>query len=298
MNDVFTSIKRTPYQSLASFLILFFTLFMTIFFFTLISFLHGVLTYIEAKPQVTVYFKTDVEEEEITKIKETVMSSDKASEVKYVSKSEALALYRKLNKDNPLLLEMVSSDILPASLEIYAKKPAFLTEIAEFLKKQPEVDEVDFQKSIVDKLLSLTAVVRAITLGIFIFLLIITFVVLMTITAFKIALKKEELELLRLLGATGWYVKKPFLAEGIFFGFFAATLAHIVFYGIIFATKGIVGGYLIGLGSVPFYTIPMLTLHVWPPNIPFIIFSYVLIVLFGVAVGLIGNLLATGKYIK
>lgn len=298
MNDVFTSIKRTPYQSLASFLILFFTLFMTIFFFTLISFLHGVLTYVEAKPQVTVYFKTDVEEEEITKIKETVMSSDKASEVKYVSKSEALALYRKLNKDNPLLLEMVSSDILPASLEIYAKKPAFLTEIAEFLKKQPEVDEVDFQKSIVDKLLSLTAVVRAITLGIFIFLLIITFVVLMTITAFKIALKKEELELLRLLGATGWYVKKPFLFEGMFFGFFAATFAHIVFYSIIFVTKGVVGGYLVGLGSVPFYAIPRLTLHVWPPNVPFIVFSYVLIVLFGVVVGLIGNLLATGKYIK
>src|SRR3989338_6751349 len=230
MNDVFTSIKRTPYQSLASFLILFFTLFMTIFFFTLISFLHGVLTYIEAKPQVTVYFKTDVEEEEITKIKETVMSSDKASEVKYVSKSEALALYRSLNKDNPLLLEMVSADILPASLEIYAKKPAYLQEIASFLKKQKGVDEVSYQKNVVDQLLALTDILRKLSLAVFLLLIFISIIVLMTVTAFKIALRKDEFELLRYLGASHWYIQKPFLKEGIFFGFVSATGAFAVFY--------------------------------------------------------------------
>ena len=69
-----------------------------------------------------------------------------------MSKDEALQIYKDLNKNNPLLLEMVTAEILPASLEVYATKPEYLSEIAEFLKKQQGIDEVVFQKNIVDKL--------------------------------------------------------------------------------------------------------------------------------------------------
>src|SRR3990167_9827802 len=100
---------------------------------------------------------------------------------------------------------MVSAEILPASLEVKAEKPEYLAEIATSLKKQPGIDEVVFQKDIVDKLLIFTKVVRRISLFILILLLAITFIVLMTTTAFKISLKKDEIELLRLLGALTFY---------------------------------------------------------------------------------------------
>ena len=66
--------------------------------------------------------------------------------------------------------------------------------------------------------------------GIFAFLMFTSIVVLVTTTAFKIALKKDEIELLGLLGASKFYIRKPFLEEGIFFGLVSGTLAFATFY--------------------------------------------------------------------
>lgn len=279
-------------------MILFFTLFMTLFFFQLTSFFNGLLAHLETRPQVTVYFKTDTEENNIFKVKETVVKSGKALSVKYVSSEQALSIYRSLNRDNPLLLEMVSADILPASLEIYAKKPSYLPEIAEFLKKQPGVDEVNFPKNVVNQLLSLTNVLRKLSLAIFTLLIVISIVVLMTATAFKIALRKDEFELLRLLGASRWYVRKPFLNEGIFFGFISATAAWLVFYGFLFIARPALQSYLAGVPKLPFYSLSRYDLYVWPPSAAFIIAAYLLSLAFGFLIGLVGNWLSTSKYIK
>ncbi|MGC8944040.1 MAG: hypothetical protein ACP5KX_08065, partial [Caldisericia bacterium] len=71
--------------------------------------------------------------------------------------------------------------------------------IAEYLKKQAGVDEVQFQKDIIDRLLTLTNILRIISLVFFVFLVITTGIILITTTSFKIALKKEEIELLKLI---------------------------------------------------------------------------------------------------
>ncbi|MFA6390694.1 MAG: permease-like cell division protein FtsX [Patescibacteria group bacterium] len=144
MKDIWTSIRRTPYQSLSAFLILFFTLFLTLILFVSLTFLYGTLNYLETKPQVTVYFQTKTPETQIFKVREELMNSGKVLNIKYISKNEAFNIYKQLNKDNSLLLEMVSADILPPSLEIFAKKPVFLPEIAEYLKKQGDIDEVQY----------------------------------------------------------------------------------------------------------------------------------------------------------
>lgn len=298
MNTIFQSIRRTPYQSFASFLILFFTLFTALFFFYLTSFFYAVLSHIEAKPQVTVYFKIDTETSDIAKVKEALLKSGKAESITFLTREDALKIYRSLNKDNPLLLEMVSADILPASLEIYAKKPAYLQEIASFLKKQKGVDEVIYQKDVVDQLLSLTDILRKLSLAIFLLLIVISIVVLMTTTAFKIALRKDEFELLRYLGASHWYIRNPFLKEGMFFGFVSATVAFAVFYGIFLSLHSFLDSHLVGVGTLTFYTFASYHLSVWPPSVLFILFSYILVLTFGVIIGLIGNFLSTSKYIR
>lgn len=298
MREIITSAKRTPYQSLASFLILFFTLFLWLFFFNLTSFFNGILSYVETRPQVTVYFQNETKENEIFEMRDAVMKTGKVLSVKYVSKQEALEIYRDLNKNNPLLLEMVTADILPASLEVYAKSPTYLLEIAEFLKKQPGVDEVIFQKAIVDKLVALTTTLRRLSVFILLFLLVISFIVLMTTTAFKIALKKDEIELLRLLGATQFYIRKPLLLEGVVYGIAGGTLAFVVFYGVFLYFSPFLGSYLAGVPQLPLYNLSILNLYVWPPSLNFIVFSYLTTALLGAAIGFAGNLLSTSKYIK
>jgi cell division transport system permease protein len=298
MNGFWTSIRRTPYQSLASFLILFFTLFLSLFFFNLTSFFNGVLSYVETKPQVTVYFQTSTKEDEISKVKQDIDATGQALSIKYISKQDALKIYQNLNKNNPLLLEMVSADILPASLEIYAKSPEYLLKIADMVKKEPGVDEVVFQRDIVDKLLSLTNVLRKVSIFILAFLIIIAFIVLMTTSAFKIALKKDEIELLQLLGASKFYVQWPFLYEGMAFGWMSGTLAFVVYYAIFFSVQASLSGYLSGIGRLEFFGMGAEGLFVWPPSSNFIVLSYVITILFGMLIGFIGNYLSTSKYIS
>lgn len=298
MNEIITSIRRTPYQSLTSFLILFFTLFLSLFFFNMTSFFNGILSYVETRPQVTVYFQDTVEESDIFKIRDEVSSSGKTTSIKYVSKDAALQIYKDLNKNNPLLLEMVTAEILPASLEVYASKPEYLSEIAEFLKKQQGIDEVVFQKNIVDKLVGLTTILRRTSVFVLFFLLIISVIVLMTTTAFKIALKKDEIELMTLLGASKSYVRKPFLIEGVLFGVGSGTLAFLFFYLIFLYFNTFLKSYLTGIPNLPFYNLGNLNIFVWPPSINFILLSYIAIILFGAGIGLVGNYLSTSKYIK
>ena len=172
------------------------------------------LSYVETRPQVIVYFKGNVKEDAILRIKGDLERSGRTSSVAYVSQKEALQIYKDLNQDNPLLLEMVSAQILPASLEVFAKKPEYLADIAREFQNVETVDEVNYQEVIVEKLVTLTTVLRQVAIGLFAMLVFISMTVLLTTTAFKISVKRDEIEVLRLIGASKWYIRKPFLLEG------------------------------------------------------------------------------------
>lgn len=298
MTAILKAVRRTPYQSSAAFLVLFLTLFLSILILFSLSFLNGLLAYVETRPQVTVYFKPDTEESNIFNLRDDLSASGKVSSVKYISKQDAYNIYKESNKDNPLLLEMVSSDILPPSLEVYATKPTFLPEIAEFVKKNPGVDDVNFQKVIIDKLLTLTSIIRKTALIFFVYLVIMTIIILITITHFKVALKKDEIELLRLLGASGFYIKKPFLQEALFFGVVSAAVSFLLFVGILLYLNPFISSYIRGINTLEVATIGSQQLTVWPLSAPFLAVLFSITTFFGIIISSIATLLATQKYIK
>jgi len=297
MSEILTSIRRTPYQSLATFLVLFVTLFLSAVLLVVYAFSHSLLDYVETRPQVTAYFQTNMTEGEILKVKDQLVASDKVASVKYISKEEAFNIYKNINKDNPLLLEMVSSDILPPSLEVFAKKPIFLPEIADFFKKQPGIDEVNFQKDIVDRLLNLTTILKQAGIIFFCFLIFMSIVVLTTNTLFKISLKKDEIELLRLLGATRFYIEKPFLLEGSFLGICASIVSFLILSGILFYFNPFLSSYLKGINELSMI-IFNLKLSIWPLNEIFLGLVFTIVTLFGIIIAICSNLLAANKYLK
>lgn len=297
MKEVFSSLRRTPYQTFSGFLVLFFTLFLSLVLFVSLSFLHGTLSYLETRPQVTAYFQTKTPENDIFKVRDELNASGKVLSIRYISQKEAFDIYRQMNKDNPLLLEMVSSDILPPSLEIYAKKPAFLPEIAEYLKKSGGIDEVQFQKDIVDRLLTLTNTVRQGSIVFFLYLFIMSVVVLTTTTLFKIALKKEEIELLRLIGASNFYIRRPYIMEGLVMAGIASTFSFLIMIGIILYASPFLGTYLKGITSLEVNMI-FFDFTVWPLNPLFFAATYLLVLFFGMTITVISSYLATNKYLK
>lgn len=297
MREILTSIRRTPYQSLAALLVLFFTLFLSMVLFVSVSFLQGLLKYVETRPQVTAYFQVKTPETEIFRVRDELTDSKKVLSLEYVSQKQAYEIYKSLNKDNPLLLEMVSSDILPPSLEIYALRPEYLPQIAEYLKKQPSVEEVNFQKDIIDRLLTLTSILRKTSVIFFVYLLLMAVVVMTTTTLFKIALKRDEIELQRLLGASTWYIKKPFLLEGVLFGVAGAAVSFGLLLLILLYLEPFLGGYLRGITALS-VSLSSVTLTVWPLNPLFLTVTFGMAALFGVVIATVANLLATEKYLK
>ncbi|PIU37129.1 hypothetical protein CO005_01875 [Candidatus Roizmanbacteria bacterium CG_4_8_14_3_um_filter_34_9] len=297
MKEIWTSIRRTPYQSFSAFLILFFTLFLTLILFVSLTFLYGTLNYLETKPQVTVYFQTKTLENQIFKIRDDLMASGKVLSLKYISKNEAFNIYKQLNKDNPLLLEMVSADILPPSLEVYAKKPIYLPEIAEYLKKQGDIDEVQYEKDIIDKLLVLTNTIRISALIFFSYLILMSIVVLTTMILFKIALKESEITLLKLIGATNFYIRKPYIFESLFLGITASTISFGIFSFIVVYFNSFLQSYFKGITvlSVDVFNYP---LNIWPLNYVFFAIVFVSITLFGMIISSVASYIATNKYLK
>ena len=297
MRDIWTSIRRTPYQSFSAFLILFFTLFLTLILFVSLTFLYGTLNYLETKPQVTVYFQNKTPENQIFKVRDELMSSGKVLNIKYISKNDAFNIYKQLNKDNPLLLEMVSADILPPSLEIYAKKPIYLPEIAEYLKKQGDIDEVQYEKDIIDKLLVLTNTIRMSALIFFSYLILMSIVVLTTMILFKIALKESEITLLKLIGATNFYIRKPYVLESLFLGIAASTLSFSIFSFIVLYFNQFLQLYFKGITALS-VDIFNYQLTIWPLNYIFFTIVFVSISIFGAVIASVASYIATNKYLK
>ncbi len=230
VNRVFSAIRRTPYQSLSAILITSITFFVLT---TLTLFLLGtnrLLSYFESKPQVTAFFKDTATNQDIDALKAKIQQTTLVDNLTYVSKEEALELYREQNKDNPLLLEMVTADILPSSLEVSSTSVDGLEAIAAVMQDSPHIEEVVYQKDVIDSLrkwlfgIRLTGIVLTATL------LFVSMTTLIVIVSLKFRSKKTEMYTLTLLGATKWYIKAPFMTEAILYGCLGAFIGWGISY--------------------------------------------------------------------
>lgn len=244
-------VRRSPYQALAAILI------MTVTFFTISAFTFlilgssKVINYFESKPQVTAFFKDDTKQSDIDVLKKQLSDGGKVSALKFVSKQEALDIYKEQNKSDPLLLDLVTADILPASLEVSTYRIDDLPGVSSSLKSNPIVSEVVFQKDVVNTLTSWTGALRKIGFALVIVLATISIFIMATIVSIKISQKKDEIEIMRLLGATKFYISTPFVAEGIFYGIMGAILGWAIAAGALIYATPFLSTFLRGIPILP-----------------------------------------------
>lgn len=253
-----------------------------------------VLQYFESKPQISVFFKNAATVADADALKKTLDATGKVDSMKYVSKAEALAIYKEQNKNDPLLLEMVTVESLPASLEVSAKNPEYLHEFEPVIKQAPGVEEVIFQKDVVDTLLMWTNAIRMVGLVMVGLFGINSILIIMTVIGMKIALKKDEIEILTLIGASPWYVRMPFVLEGGMYGFFGATISWIIITGLLVWVRPVLLGFI---GMIP--TVQFILGN--PTSSPFILANLAMLFVLtavGFLLGSIGSLVALGRYLK
>jgi len=279
------NIRRTPYQALAATMIMFLT-FLTLLLFMLIALgSQRILQYYESKPQAIAFFKDNATQVDVEAIKGALNQTGKVTELRYVSKDEALQIYRDKNKDNPTLLELVTANILPSSLEISTVTPGDLKFVAQILQQEPVVEEVVVPEDVIQTLTKATGIIRwvgGVSVG---FLVGFSILVILMIIGFKIRIKRNEIEIMRLLGASTWFIRAPFLWEGVVYAVMGATAAWICSYAIIWY-------------FTPFIQPSLAEIELFPIS-PFIMIQLLLVALLSaIVVGFVGSFSAVRRYLK
>ncbi len=239
----FVNFWRNGFVSLASVVMMVVTLFVVGSLLFLGAVFRASLENIKSKVDVNVYFVTDAPEESILSMQAAIRALPEVAEVEYISRDEALARFRARHEEDQLTLQALDElgeNPLGASLSIRAKETSQYESIAAFLENDsaisvggaPVVDKVNYfqNKVAIDKLTKI--IDSAKTFGIAVTLILAIASILITLNTVRLAIytAREEIAVMRLVGASNWYIRGPFLVEGFMYGVVAAIATLIIFY--------------------------------------------------------------------
>ncbi|MBI1921788.1 MAG: ABC transporter permease [Geobacter sp.] len=200
------------------------------------------------KVQVTVYFESEPDPVTLRNLTSQVEALSGTANAKFVSKVEALNRFRERLKGQEALLDGLAPDILPASLEIRLKKghreSAAVDAYVSRLKKIPGVAEVQYGEEWVRRFSTFMSFMRVTGLVLGAFLVLAVVLIVSNTIKLTIYARQDELEIMALVGGTKWFIKIPFLIEGIIQGSAGALLAELVLFGVYFAFLHNAGNFL------------------------------------------------------
>lgn len=235
----------------------------------------------------SVYLKDGIDSKTKDAIKEAIKKIPGAELKDFVSKKQAEADLRRALGDQAGLLDGLRENPLPASFEIVFREKSGGSidprKIKQRLEALQGVDEVQYSKQWIQRLQGLLYMLKATGLVIGALLcLAVLFIVTNTIKL-TIYARRDEIEILKLVGATDRFVKIPFLIEGVIHGILGGLLAL----GILFLIY-----LLVSMKSIQVFLLPVLTITFLPP-------SYILLILvMSLALGLAGSFIAIGRFFK
>jgi len=293
-----TNFWRNGFVSLSSLVVMFITLFMISSLIFMGAILKFSLQEIKNKVDINVYFIANTQESDILSLKKSIEGISEVSSVTYTSSDQALIDFKTRHQDDASTLQALDeleTNPLTASLSIKAKEPSQYESIAKFLggedssspSDNPIIEKVNYyqNKIVIDKLTQITDAVNAMGFWLAIIFLIISVVITFNTIRLAIFISKDEISVMRLVGASGQYIKGPFVVSGILYGIVSATLVILVFFGLTYWLGGISKNFFVGLDLFDFYL----------KN-----FGEIFLIVFGsgITLGAISSYLAVHKYLK
>ncbi len=295
----FFSFWRNGFVSLSSILVMIVTLFVigaTIFSGVI---LQSTLQQIRDKVDINVYFVTSAREDDILSMKKSLEAlPEVAPPIVYVSREEALENFKKRHENDEFTLQALDElgdNPLGATLNIKAKDPSQYESIAQFLDNKSIlssdgtsiVDKVNYyqNKEAIDRLTSIINSANRLGLILTVFLIIISILITFNTLRLVIYMSRDEISVMRLVGASTGYIRGPFFIAGAIYGFISGILTLILFYPITLWLGSTTQQFFVGLNIFHYYT----------ANFGEI---FLIIVGSGIAIGAISSFLAVRKYLK
>lgn len=291
-----TNVWRNSFVSLASIFVMTMTLLIIGSLMFLSAIIDQFVQYVQDKVDVNVYFVTTADERTILDLKATLEKLPEVQYVSYTNRDEALAAFRDRHQDDQLTvqaLDELGENPFGASLSVKAKETSQYEGIARFLNDKmesdagvPLIETVNYaqNKVVIDQLGNVTTYVER-----FGFIVIIVFAlasIAITFNTIRLAIytAREEISVMRLVGATNMYIRGPFVVEGTAYGVAAALISLIVFFPLSLALKA---------ATKAMFNADIFSYYVSH----FFVFFLVLVVL-GALLGAVSSFLAVRKYLS
>lgn len=196
---------------------------------------------VKEKVDVSVYFNSDASEVQIQKIRIDIESIPEVASVNYITQEQALEQFRETYKDNAIIkesLDELDQNPLQPTLVIKANNPNEYEKITAFLEgKRSEgvIERINFEdnRTIIERLDQGVGIVRNGGIALTIIFVLIAVIVMFNTIRLTIFSRQKEVTIMKLVGATNWYIQVPFIFEGVLYGLLASILAFVVLYPIL-----------------------------------------------------------------
>ncbi len=293
----FMNFWRNGWVSLATVLIMAMTLFTIGSIIFSRALILSTLDELQNKVDISVYFKTDAAESDIFLLKDSLLKLSEVKNVEYVSRDQELKNFKERHKDNALItqsLEELGDNPLGAALNIKAKNTSQYASIAKFLEDALKmegvgsiIDKISYRqnKIVIERLSKILDSSKKIGFAISLILIIISILVVFNTIRMAIYTSKDEIGVMRLVGASNRFISGPFVVEGLLYGVIASVITMLVFYPLTMWLGPMTESFFGNINLYDYYISNFAQ-----------IFSIILFA--GVGLGVISSLIAVRRYLK
>lgn len=285
IKEVYTSFKRNIWMTLASIFTVVLSLFILGFFSIVILNLNKMADTLESQVQISVYLKDDLSQEEIDETKETLSKIEGLQDIKFTTREEAMENFKERLGDQQFLLDALDdTNPLPDSFSLTVTSPQQVKTIADTVVALDSVESASYSQDIINHFFNLTHLIRLIGVALIILLTGAAIFIISNTIRLTVFARRKEIAIMKYVGATDWFIRWPFLLEGICLGFIGGGLATIFLY-IVYnqVTQEI-------YEAMAFF--PLIPQH------PFIDYISLAILVAGIIIGALGSTISLKRFLK
>jgi cell division transport system permease protein len=234
LREALRGLRRSSAPALAALLTILLTALVLGVFIPIVQATTGTANEVRSRVVVDVYVSDSATDEETAELRRALMSTSNVQSVEFISKGEALA---RAEEKNPKAFkegaELLGSNPLPASFRVTPEDPDRIQEIVDALvpngrPRLAAIDEVRNREEETDKILSATGLVKGLTAALAGLLVLASIALVANTIRLSVFARRREVEVMKLVGATNWFIRWPFVIEGIVVGFFGGLLAVLL----------------------------------------------------------------------
>ncbi|MDQ0150755.1 cell division transport system permease protein [Eubacterium multiforme] len=253
ISDASKSLRRNKTICFASVITVLITFFVLGIFLLMTKNVGLALDNVQSKVELKVFLKDDIKLIEKREVEIKLHELPGVKEVQYESKDDAFKSFQESTKENKGLLEGYSLDKnpFPASYIVKLSDPSYAKSVTEGIKNLPGVESIGNQQDLINTITKVVNAIKGVGLVLFIILVGVAVFLIMNTTKLTVYSRRREVGIMKFVGATDWFIRWPFIIEGMIIGLVGALLSVLL---IFIAYKGFItwiSGKLLLISLVP-----------------------------------------------